>query len=187
MTGLIAQAAWRPVDDYGLEHVHVLETGMGLRIDSRLLREQEGQVYSAAYSILCTDDWRFQLLELRVSSDGIHTLKLSIDADGVWHDGEGVEHPELFGCLEIDISAIPFTNSLAIGRLKLQAGQSQDIQAAYIHLPDLTVSKMPQRYTAHGQARYTYEGLFRGFRADLAVDEHGLVLDYPETFIRLVS
>lgn len=185
MSGLLAQAAWRPVDEYGLEHVRVLKTGTGLRIDSCLVREQAGQVYSAAYSILCTDDWRFQLLELRVSSDDIHTLKLSIDADGVWHDGAGIEQPELFGCLEVDISATPFTNSLAIGRLNLQAGQSQDIQATYIHLPDLAVSKVPQRYTAHGHARYTYEGLFRDFRADLAVDEHGLVLDYPETFIRI--
>ena len=34
-------------------------------------------------------------------------------------------------------------------------------------------------------ALVTYEGLFRGFKADLALDADGLVMDYPETFRRL--
>ena len=31
----------------------------------------------------------------------------------------------------------------------------------------------------------TYEGLFRGFKADLPPDAGGLVIDYPETFRRI--
>ena len=31
----------------------------------------------------------------------------------------------------------------------------------------------------------TYEGLFHGFKADLALDADGLVIDYTETFRRI--
>ena len=43
-----------------------------------------------------------------------------------------------------------------------------------------------QRYTCLRQGRrYLYEGLFRGFSAELELDEAGLVLDYPDTFRRV--
>jgi hypothetical protein len=31
----------------------------------------------------------------------------------------------------------------------------------------------------------TYDGAFRGFKADLPLDADGLVVDYPETFRRV--
>ncbi|WP_426142582.1 putative glycolipid-binding domain-containing protein [Pseudomonas sp. DWP3-1-2] len=43
-----------------------------------------------------------------------------------------------------------------------------------------------QRYSCLAlNQRYRYEGIFRGFTAELDVDKHGLVLDYPETFRRV--
>ena len=41
-----------------------------------------------------------------------------------------------------------------------------------------------QRYTRLGKRRWLYEGLFRGFQAELVVDGDGIVLDYPETCLR---
>ena len=43
---------------------------------------------------------------------------------------------------------------------------------------------MDQRYTRLGDRLWRYEGLFRDFVADLAVDDMGLVLDYPQLFRR---
>jgi hypothetical protein len=54
---------------------------------------------------------------------------------------------------------------------------SRDLMVAYIDFPDLKVSAVPQRYTRTSEDHYLYES--GSFRADLSVDEHGLVLDYP--------
>ena len=56
----------------------------------------------------------------------------------------------------------------------------------YIGLPDLTVSKLEQRYTCLSLDQdggiYRYESLKSGFTADLKVDTDGLVVDYPDIF-----
>ena len=189
INGLLVQAAWRPLNDLGLEHLHVFKTTHGFHVKGHLVRKLANQVFSATYTVECADDWTFQSVDIQVTTDETRSLILTIDDNGVWRDGTSAERADLFGCFEIDISATPFTNTLAIGRLNLSVGQGQDIHAAYIRLPELTTEKVPQRYTARGvvegQVVHTYEGLFRHFTADLATDEHGLVLDYPETFIRV--
>jgi hypothetical protein len=49
--------------------------------------------------------------------------------------------------VDVDISITPFTNTLPIGRLKLHTGESQEILAVYICMPDLAISTDRQRYT----------------------------------------
>jgi hypothetical protein len=48
--------------------------------------------------------------------------------------------PQLGGAIDIDISITPFTNTLAIRRLNLRRGQSEEIIAVYIRVP---VSVLP--------------------------------------------
>ena len=115
--------------------------------------------------------------------------RLRADGEGNWREHEGESLSELAGCLDIDISATPFTNTLAVRRLDLQAGENAGLSVAHIKIPDLTLRPVSQRYTCNWRAPtgalVTYEGLFRGFKADLALDADGLVMDYPETFRRL--
>ncbi|HZM80747.1 MAG TPA: putative glycolipid-binding domain-containing protein [Candidatus Limnocylindrales bacterium] len=117
----------------------------------------------------------YRITPTRVEING---LILEHDGEGSWRD-----RPELDGCLEVDISITPLTNTLPINRLKLRPGESREIRAAYIELPGLTVSVMPQRYTCLGDRLYRYQS--EGFQADLTVDEHGLVVDYPGLWRRL--
>jgi hypothetical protein len=93
----------------------------------------------------------------------------------------------LQGCLDIDIAACAFTNTLPIRRLALEVGQSAEIQVAYLHIPDLRVERVPQRYTRVAPQRYRYEGLSTGFVAEITVDEDGLVIDYPQLCRRVLS
>lgn len=108
----------------------------------------------------------------------INGLVLEHDGAGGWHD-----RPELDGCREVDISTTPLTNTLPIRRLQLSIGETHEIRAVYIEVPRLTVSVMPQRYTRLGDRLYRYQS--KNFQADLAVDEHGLVIDYPGLWRRL--
>ncbi|MFT4173668.1 MAG: putative glycolipid-binding domain-containing protein [Rhodocyclaceae bacterium] len=182
-------ALWRPWTDLGLEHLRVINTGNGTIAEGTIVRVLDARPFRAAYRITCDQGWRFRRVELRVGTDHDRCLTLVSDGLGHWHDDAGTELDHLRGCFEIDISATPFTNTLAIGRLGLAVGQSADICAAYIRLPALTVEAVPQRYTCvergETQSAFKYEGLFRNFTAVLRVDANLLVTDYPETFHRV--
>ena len=72
------------------------------------------------------------------------------------------------GCIDVDISAAPFTNTLPIRRLGLMKGERREIRVAYLALPALTVEPADQAYTCiEPQRRYLYEKLFRQFQAEL--------------------
>jgi hypothetical protein len=57
---------------------------------------------------------------------------------------------------------------------------------AWIFAPELSVHAQAQAYTRLADRLYLFEKLDdSGFRAELPVDEHGLVLDYPDLFRRV--
>jgi uncharacterized protein len=89
----------------------------------------------------------------------------------------------LDGCLDLDISRTPFTNTLPIRRVALAPGESTDLLVAYTSVPDLSIRPVRQRYTCLSRTpsdgTYRYEGLESNFTADLLVDEKALVVDYP--------
>jgi hypothetical protein len=117
-------------------------------------------------------------------------IDLKTDGQGHWFDRhEGRSLPELDGCLDIDISATPFTNTLPIRRIDWQVGQSETLKMVYILFPELTITVAPQRYTclekSESGAVFRFESLDSGFTALLPVDSDGLVLDYPGLFQRV--
>lgn len=108
------------------------------------------------------------------------------DGEGHWRDGEGRVLSEIEGCIDIDIAATPFTNSLPIRRLALARGERQPVRVACIAAPALAPVGVEQACTCIDPGcEYRYEGLFRNFSAKLRVDEDGLVIDYPALFRRL--
>jgi len=112
-------------------------------------------------------------------------LLLLADGQGNWRTGAGAPLPELRGALDVDLSASPFTNTLALRRLGLRTGESADIAAAYVAFPDLALSLDPQRYTCLAAGSlYRYQSRDSAFRADVAVDADCLVTDYPGLFRR---
>ena len=103
------------------------------------------------------------------------------DGEGRWRTTSGDPVDSLSGCIDVDIRATPFTNTLPIRRLGLMPGESRDVSMAFIDVPALDVRAVDQRYTclqtsAHG-AVYRFES--GDFSADLSVDRDGLVIDYP--------
>ena len=86
--------------------------------------------------------------------------------------------PELAGCLDVDLAATPFTNTLAIRRLRLEVGQSAMARAVWVGAPQLELEVLEQTYTRTGVDRYRYEVPASGFSAELTVDDEGLVVDY---------
>src|SRR5207248_2737406 len=118
-------------------------------------------------------------------------LHLRADGQGHWSTASGEPLPALDGCIDIDITVTPFTNTLPIRRLNFTPGTSTEISVVYIELPQLQFAPARQRYTclnttASGSV-YKYEGLETGFTAELQVDSDGLILNYPNLWKRVWS
>ena len=93
--------------------------------------------------------------------------------------------PALDGCLDVDLSATPFTNTLPIRRLALAPGWATEITVVYVEVPSLRVGVARQRYRcltwgAGGRRAIAYETAAGDFTADITVDADGLVVEYPQ-------
>jgi len=88
---------------------------------------------------------------------------------------------ELAGCIDVDIAATPFTNTLPIQRLRMKPGDRWDLRMVHVMVPELTFRAADQRYTcltaSPDGATFRYES--GSFQADLKVDPDGLVVEYP--------
>ena len=95
----------------------------------------------------------------------------------------------LDGCIDADLTATPFTNTLPIRRLEWQCGVPIDLKVAYITLPSLHLSVERQRYTClvdtSAERRFRFESIGSDFTAEIQVDSDGLVIDYPGLYRRV--
>lgn len=88
------------------------------------------------------------------------------------------------GCIDVDISVTPFTNTLPINRLELKVGEKSDIQVVYINVIEDEVTTMKQRYYRVSKRVYHYENMPNDFEADIEIDELGFVVAYQPLFYR---
>ncbi len=174
---------WRPAKGAGLEHVTLSETQQGYSAHGVAVGARGGAPYGLTWRVKTDRGWNTTALWL-MNTDG-ESVALASDGAGNWHDADGEPLPAFAGCLFPDIAATPFTNTLPIRRLGLDVGESARIRVLYLPVPSLVPEVVEQRYTRLAPRRWLYEGLFRGFQAELEVDADGIVLDYPETFLRI--
>jgi hypothetical protein len=179
---------WTPIWDarrQGLENL-LLEEGSA---DSVVLAfDEHGQPFRLAYHLTWDPAWRLQTARLLVTSgDGTQTLALETDGAGRWRDERGQTLPALDGCLDIDIWPTPFTNTFPLRREPLALGERREFRMAWVAAPALSVRPMRQGYTRLDTRRYLYENLEgSGFRAELLVDDDGVVVDYEGVFRRVL-
>lgn len=187
---------WKAVEYEGLERLVIEEDdGCLHNVSGDIIGFDDGRAFKCAYFITFGAKNNIELIWV-TSSKG-ENLPLGRDARG-WgrmNDRPPAQHPlpEFDGCIDIDITATPFTNTLPIRRIDWQVGQSEDLKMLYITVPELTLSVSKQRYTCLEKS--AEGGLFRfqtieddgstSFEALLPVDADGVVLDYPGLFKRV--
>jgi len=173
---------WLAGHGRGLEHLSLQIRDDVIVADGVVVGEDEAQCFGCSYRICCDAGWQVRSVEVHVS--GGPSCVLTSDGRGNWRDGDGQAQPQLSGCIDVDISVTPFTNTLPIRRLGPQLAARTPIAVAYFLLPEMRLSRAGQAYTRLDAGRYLFEGLDTGFRAEIAVDAEGLVLDYPALFRR---
>jgi uncharacterized protein len=111
---------------------------------------------------------------------------LFANGTGEWRGAAGHLRPEFEGCIDIDFTATPFTDTLPIRRLEWHIGTAHNISVVYITHPALTLSVAKQTYTCLAKdsrgARYHFK--MDDFEQEITVDAVGFVTDYRELFER---
>jgi hypothetical protein len=180
---------WTPTwnkdrEGMGLEHLLLAEH----RADSVVLAfDEKHGPFRLTYRLAWDESWRLRDAELvAVTERSTRSLSLRTDGQGHWQRGDGRAIDDLNGCIDVDIWPTPFTHSFPIRREPMAVGQRRRFQMAWIFAPELTVHSQPQAYTRLAERLYLFENLDgSGFKADLPVDEDGIVLDYPDFFRRV--
>lgn len=178
---------WRALEDQGLEQLLLTVRPDTVLAESTVTGEDTGTPYVLTYRVRCDGAWRVRKLE--VACQGGPRLHLEADGDGNWwHAGDGGRGERiaaLDGCIDADISATPFTNTLPLRRLGSALTARTEIAVVYVRVPELTIERTTQAYTRLGARRCRYEGPIGQFEAELALDEDDVVIDYPALFMRL--
>jgi uncharacterized protein len=185
---------WAPWEGPGLEHLRLIAEDEAVTADSVIIGLYEDRPFRIRYTIRCDATWSVREVDVGMIGPGGSEIHLRTDGRGQWTAADGQPLPALAGCIDVDLSATAFTNTLPIRRLGLGTGESADLSVVYIDAPTLDVSSVRQRYECRrldpAGALYwyeslPYEALPDGFVAELPVDPDGLVLDYPGLFRRV--
>ena len=175
---------WQSWEKTGLEHCVIRSEGLDFLAEGVVIAPGTDKPFACRYALRFNSAWHTQSVSVALVGQE-RSLQLTMNGQGRWHK-DAVPIPELDYALAPDISATPFTNTLAIRRLNLSEGESADIETAYVDLPSLTVFADPQRYTCLKRGSlYRFESLDSDFNSEISVDADGFVVTYPGLFRRL--
>jgi hypothetical protein len=170
---------WRRLDEPGLELFRLHEVADVLEVRSWVVYAGK-MPFALSYLWTLDRSWSTRSVRLDSYANLNRTCVLEREGTASWRV-EGKPRPDLDGCMEVDLSATPFCNALAVRHLRQRSGE---LTTAYVDAPALTVTPSRQRYEALGPARWRYVdlGVAAGFEATLEMDADGLVARYQGLF-----
>ena len=105
---------WRPGRGRAGARV-VMQSEGEIRATSVVIGEHEGVAYGARYELVCDEQLAHPLAVDRMHATAAR-CSLESDGEGRWTDAAGKPLPALDGCIDIDLSASPLTNTLPVRR-----------------------------------------------------------------------
>ncbi|MBK8197305.1 MAG: putative glycolipid-binding domain-containing protein [Acidobacteria bacterium] len=173
---------WRRLDRDGLEVTWVTHGHSGIGVRTSLLSAGEFPL-ELRLDWQLDRAWRTRSLVID-RRDMTSQRRMTIERLPEAWIVDGAARSDLAACDEIDVSATPFCNSLALRMLGETGGE---LTALYVNALDLSVRASRQRYVpvAPGVWRYVDLGVAAGFEAELAVDDALMVRSYDGLFARV--
>ena len=174
-----AAVLWRGLHFIGHEACRLSSSDTGWLLAGAAVFSYQGQPCRLDYSVLCGTDWRTRSAKVSgwVGPASVD-IDLVVSPDRRWRLN-GVERPQVAGCIDLDLNFSPSTNLLPIRRLDLTVGQAAEVNAAWLRFPEFELEPLPQLYRRIDESTYHYESAGGRFVADLRVDQAGFVTDYP--------
>jgi uncharacterized protein len=131
------EVMWSAWDAPGLEHLRLTMHNGGVIANGIVIGLSDGCPFSVAYEVRCDVRWRVRAVRTGVPGSEPPGVDLLSDGEGNWTTPDGRALPELRGCIDVDISVTPFTNTLPIRRLGLAATESAELSVAYFKRTEL--------------------------------------------------
>ncbi|CAH0127309.1 hypothetical protein SRABI36_00180 [Pedobacter sp. Bi36] len=172
---------WEGLKYKSLENCTLTETDNGVTVTSIITGQVNNQVIKVSYKILTDPLWTTYLVEINVILGGNEKTVLLEKKGAYWLVNNTIDH-RFDGCVDIDISLTPFTNTLPIRRLVFNGQLSNRIEVIYIDIIADMIMPVRQYYTKISDSVYLYENEKSTFKAELKTDSYGLVIEYPKLF-----
>ena len=163
---------WTGIEYHSMENCLLTVTDQGSEIISSIIGAYANKLYKVAYRITTNRYWETTFFEITAQLD-----------DMVW-SVNGRPGEKFNGCIDIDISLTPFTNTLPINRLNLSEKEEKQIDVLYVDVLAREIKPVQQKYRKLSKTDYQYENVPNDFEALLSVDDLGLVVKYPGLFDR---
>jgi|ERR1700733_3302422 len=175
---------WTGIEYHSLENCTLTIMDGGSEVSSSIIGMYDNELYKIDYRVRTDRHWETRSFEIR--SQLYNTLEVfEFRKEGVesWYVN-GQPDERFNGCIDIDISLTPFTNTLPINRLNLSEKEDKQIKVLYLDVLGRKMMPVLQKYTKLSPTSYKYENIPNDFEAVISVDDLGLVVDYPGLFKR---
>ena len=171
---------WRAISWPGHEACRLYRHDSEWHLEGTAVFLDEGRICRLSYLIMCDQIWRTRSAVVSGwVGDQEVSLALSVDAHCRWVMNV-VSKPDVYGCLDLDLSFSPSTNILPIRRLNLEIGEQAEVTAAWLKFPTFDLEPLSQVYERIGEFRYRYSSRGGDFVTELAVNKVGFVTIYPK-------
>jgi len=173
---------WRRLDEPGHEFAQLFFEDAVWRLTGTTIfafNRRPRRPVRLDYMVVCDADWQTRSASV-AGWVGDETIRIDISIDDArrWRLN-GIEVPEVEGCVDIDLNFSPSTNLLPIRRLRLDVGDEVAAKAAWLRFPDFKLEPLDQSYRRVSGGVYRYESMGGKFVAELSVNEAGFVTGYP--------
>ncbi|WP_114818975.1 putative glycolipid-binding domain-containing protein [Chryseobacterium sp. KLBC 52] len=177
---------WKGIFYQSLEYFNLQSDDINYTVESKIIGCLEDKIYSIEYKIHIDKDWLVQDFLIESEINKVKRILTGKKIQDQW-EINNVINPEINDFKFIDISLTPFTNTLPINNLKLSENSSQKIDVIYIDVFNHHIRPVQQQYTRTAVNQYLYENVETDFKAEISVDESGLVTNYPELFKKIAD
>jgi hypothetical protein len=168
-----------------LDHCTLSQTAQGYQFNGTVVQSMDGQPARIEYQIVLDQHWQTRRVTVNATIGGQQRqLALTVDDQQRWWQ-DGIELAQCAGLLDVDLGVTPATNTLPMRRLAMAVGERRAVTAAWMSFPEMVMEPLPQHYTRLAEQRYLYES--PDFRAELAVDDLSLIVQYGDWFERITT
>lgn len=175
---------WTGIEYHSLENCILTITDKGSAINSSIIGTYANALYKIEYRIRANQHWETTFFEIRSQMyDKLEIIDFRKEGKESWHVN-GQPDEKFDGCIDIDISLTPFTNTLPINRLKLSEKEDEQIKVLYVGVLGRKMTPVLQKYTKLSPTDYKFENVPNDFESVISVDDLGLVVRYPGLFKR---
>ncbi len=192
--GRAMMLSWQGVDGPRLETARVRLGGCGMRASGTVVSAVAGSAsaFAASYSLATDEAGVVSGLSVRcTTAGGERQLSANRSEEGIWlvdHGYGGAARTRFEGAMDVDVAECVLFNALPVRRLRLHREfGAHELAMVYVDLPSLAVQLMQQHYrtVAVREGSAVVEVATGEHSAELTLDAHGMVNDYPGLARRL--